>query len=277
MPELTKDRIIVALDVDNPATAVTLVENLYPYVGDFKIGLEFINSIIASVISPKDEKEALNNLQKLRELFELLDGKIFWDGKFNDIPRTIIGASQVISSKLNVDMFNIHCLSGSEALRAAKKAAMDSLAEPLVLGVTILTSLDYNNLVELGIEEKLNITDKEELGRIEQDRIERLAVRHLAYLAQECGLDGVIASPKEITAIRKYCQPELLVVTPGIRPEWAAAGDQKRIMTPGEAIKLGADYIVIGRPITSPPPGIGTPQHAVELITEEIEEALTAQ
>lgn len=133
------------------------------------------------------------------------------------------------------------------------------------------------DLVELGIYEELNIADPEELAQLKRERIEQLAVRALAWLAQENGLDGVIASPQEIEAIRRYCQPEFLVVTPGIRPEWAVAGDQKRIMTPGKAIKAGADYLVIGRPITKPPKEIGDPVDAAKKIAEEIAKAMESQ
>ncbi|MFC1651866.1 orotidine-5'-phosphate decarboxylase [Patescibacteria group bacterium] len=271
MAELTaRDRIIAVLDVKDIDIAAKFVNDLTPYVGGFKIGLEFIVSMIVSLITT-EPMDAICNLKKLRKLFEALNGKIFWDNKFYDIPRTIAGASRAVA-KLGIKMFNVHCLSGPEAMKAAKKAAGDSI----VLGVTILTSLDYEDLVKMGLAEELNIADEDELRGIEKDWIERLAVRRLAHLAQECGLDGVIASPQEIEAIRGYCQPEFLIVTPGIRPEWAPKKDQKRTMTPGEAIKIGGDnlFLVIGSPITDPPEEIGTPIDAVKLIIAEVEEAL---
>lgn len=254
-----KERIIVALDVDSLDKALELVEELHPYVGYFKVGLELLTNEGAPKV-----------VQAIKEA----GGKIFYDGKFKDIPNTVAGASKAVT-KLRVDMFNVHCLGGAAMMRAARKAAEEvsqsqSRSRPIILGVTLLTSLDYNDLVELGIYEELNISDPEELSQVKRERIEQLVVRHLAWLAQESGLDGVIASPQEIQAIRRYCQPEFLVVTPGVRPDWAAAGDQKRVMTPGEAVKAGADYLVIGRPITKSPADIGNPIAAAKMIAEEI-------
>jgi orotidine-5'-phosphate decarboxylase len=256
-----KDRIIVALDVDSLEKAGLLVESLAPHVGCFKVGLELLTAVGAP---------------KVVGFVHSFGGEVFFDGKFKDIPNTVAGVSKAVA-RMGVRMFNVHCFGGSAMMKAAKSAVEEvcgSEKRPLILGVTLLTSLDYNDLVEMGIYDELNIADHEEKKRIEQNGIERLAVRHLAYLAQECGLDGVIASPKEIAAIRNYCQPELLVVTPGVRPEWAATGDQKRIMTPGEAIKAGADYLVIGRPITKPPVEIGSPVDAAKRIAEEITSVL---
>ena len=160
-------------------------------------------------------------------------------------------------------------------MKAARQTAEDfatanSIKRPLILGVTVLTSLNYDDMVKLGIFQELNIVDQEELVRVKQMFLRDFVAHDLAYLAQESGLDGVIASPQEIHAIREYCQPEFLVVTPGVRPLWAAVGDQKRVMTPGEAIKAGADYLVIGRPITKPPAEIGGPVEAAKRIAEEI-------
>jgi len=268
-----KERIIVALDVDTVEKAKPLVEELSDYVGVFKIGLEFINSMLKEVISGF-WWEAVHNLSEIRQLFKLLSGRILWDGKFNDIPNTVAGAAQVIT-KLNVKMFNIHCLSGIDALIAARKTAEEVKENnrPLILGVTILTSLNYQNLVSMGIVRNIVYSDKEGQKKAEQNQIQYL-VKNLALLAQEAGLDGVICSPQEIKMLRECCRPKFLIVTPGIRPEWAAVGDQKRIMTPKEAIALGADYLVIGRPITSPPPEIGSPIEAAKRITQEIEEGL---
>ncbi len=256
-----KDRIIVALDVDNLDKAKSLVESLAPHVGCFKVGLELLTAVGAP---------------KVVEFVHSLGGQVFYDGKFKDIPNTVAGVSKVVA-KMGVKMFNVHCLGGSAMMKAAKHAVEEVCGNekrPVILGVTLLTSLNYKDLVEMGIFDELDIVDCEEKAQIEQDRIERLAVRHLAWLAQECGLDGVIASPKEIEAIRNYCQPGFLVVTPGVRPLWAAADDQKRIMTPAEAIKAGADYLVIGRPITKPPAEIGTPVDATKKIAKEIASAL---
>ncbi|MBL7142456.1 MAG: orotidine-5'-phosphate decarboxylase [Candidatus Pacebacteria bacterium] len=258
-----KDRIIVALDVDSREKARKLVELLYQYVGYFKVGLELLTSVGAPVV--------------VKELQEA-GGKIFFDGKFKDIPNTVAGASAAVT-KLGVDIFNVHCFGGLEMMKAARKAADEtaqslSKKSPIILGVTLLTSLNYNDLVLLGIYEDLNIADPKELAEIKRQRIERLVGHQLSWLAQEAKLDGVIASPQEIQVIRKHTQPEFLVVTPGVRPLWAATGDQKRVMTPGEAIKAGANYLVIGRPITQPPPEVGGPVEAAKKIAEEIAEVL---
>lgn len=275
-----KDRIIVALDVDSVGKATALVKELVLHVGFFKFGLEFINSILASLIVPKDVVEAQTNLAQVRRLFQLLAGKIFWDGKFNDIPNTVGGASAPVT-KMDVKMFNVHCLGGLAMMKAAKEAVEKVVASsgtmmvrPIILGVTLLTSLNYGDLVEMRLCEEINFADPQESAAVKRERIEKL-VQNLAWLAQESGLDGVVASPQEIKAIRDYCQPDFLVITPGVRPLWAVAGDQKRVMTPGEAIKAGADYLVIGRPITQPPKEIGNPVEAVKRIAEEINSALS--
>lgn len=254
-----KDRIIVALDVNNLDEALKLTEKLHPYVGCFKVGLELLTS---------------EGAPKVVQTIKKVGGKIFFDGKFKDIPNTVAGASAAVT-KLGVDMFNVHCFGGSAMMKAALKAAKEtaelcSIRRPLILGVTLLTSLNYDDLVELGIYNELNIADPKELNEVKRDRIERLAVRYLAWLAQESGLDGVIASPQEIQAVRNYCQPNFLIVTPGVRPLWAEVKDQKRVMTPAQAIRAGANYLVIGRPITQPPAKIGGPVEAAKKIVEEI-------
>lgn len=270
-----KDRIIVALDVDSLDRAKSLVESLAPYVGCFKVGLE----LLTSVGGPQAVK-----------FIHSLGGQIFYDGKFKDIPNTVAGASRAVT-KLGVKMFNVHCLGGPEMMKAAREAAQEEAAlqegiggipKPLILGVTILTSLDYQDLVKIRVMEPLSSTIPEEIAEADKSsRIQKL-VYDLTLLAQESGLDGVIASPQEVRVIRDYSVPRdypripqgFLVVTPGVRPLWAAAGDQKRIMTPAEAIKAGADYLVIGRPITKPPTEIGTPVDAAKKIAEEITSVL---
>lgn len=258
-----KDRIIVALDVNSLDKALELVKELRPYVGYFKAGLELLTNEGAPKV-----------VQAIKEV----GGKIFYDGKFKDIPNTVAGASRAVVG-LGVDMFNVHCLGGEAMMRAACQAAVETAeaegkSRPLILGVTILTSLDFDDLVQLGFWEELNISNSEELAEIKRRQMEWIVAHQLAWLAQESGLDGVIASPQEILAIRKYTQPEFLVVTPGVRPEWANVGDQKRVMTPGEAVKAGADYLVIGRPITKPPTEIGGSVEAAKRIAEEIAEVM---
>lgn len=271
-----KERIIVALDVDSVSKAIQLVKDLALHVGGFKIGLELMTSMSASIIIPKNEEEAMANLRQIREFFALLGMKEFWDGKFMDIPNTVAGAVSGVS-KIGVRMFNVHCLGGAEMMKKAREVAeKEALSKgsprPLVIGVTLLTSLNYEALVEMGIMPPLNIVDPQERKTVETERIREL-VKNLALLAQDSGMDGVVASPQEIEIIRRYCQPEFLVVTLGVRPVWAAVGDQRRVMTPGEAIKAGASYLVIGRPITQPPKEIGSPVDAVKKIVAEIEEA----
>lgn len=244
-----EDRIIVALDVDGLGRAKSLVEELAPYVGCFKIGLEFINAMLASVISPEAEGDALANLQKIRELFRLLSGKIFWDGKFDDIPNTVGAASRVIAG-LNVKMYNVHASAGIKAMMAA---VANKGSSSLVLAVTVLTSLDEKNAHLI-------------FGSPSQAK-----VLQLARDAKLAGCDGIICSPQELAFLREQKELNgLLRVTPGVRPNWAALGDQSRVMTPGEAVEAGADMLVIGRPITKPPAPIESSIKAAKLIADEI-------
>ena len=228
-----EDKIIVALDVDDLEKAKSLIEALAPYVGCFKIGLELISSV--------------GGPQAVRFVHGL-EGEVFYDGKFKDIPNTIGRASRAVSA-LGVKMFNVHASAGIEAMRAA----VDNKGISLVLAVTVLTSLEENNAhLIFGAPSKAKVLQ-------------------FARDARIAGCDGIICSPRELEFLRNY--PELkglLKVVPGIRPRWSVAGDQKRITTPSDAIKAGADYLVIGRPITNPPPEIGGSVEAVKRITEEI-------
>ena len=244
MTGTAKDRIIVPLDVSSAESALKLVEALREHVGLFKIGLELLNSagiqIIPSIVQ--------------------LGGKVFLDGKFNDIPNTVAGACRGVA-RLPISMLNVHALGGLEMMQAAVKAiseeTLNSKNRPLVLAVTVLTSIDQNIM-----NAQLRIP-----GTIESQ------VVHLAALATDAGIDGIIASPQEIKAIRKVV-PNVLIVTPGVRPNWADVNDQRRVMTPGEAILGGASFLVIGRPILKPPDRIGSPREAAIRIGEEIEDAL---
>lgn len=215
-----KDRLIVALDVDNEKKALELVSALKGHVKIFKVGSELFSSCGPTVIEKIKEKGC----------------KVFLDLKFHDIPNTVAKAAAAVT-KLKPFMFNVHALGGYEMMKAAKEAvdkAASSLRidRPKVLAVTILTSMDKNDLKKIGV----NVN------------IEPLILK-LARLAKDAGLDGVIASPFEVAFIRKRFGKSFLIVTPGVRPSWAPAGDQKRFATPREAVKSGADYIVIGRPI----------------------------
>lgn len=189
--------------------------------------------------------------------FEAGGYQVFLDLKFHDIPNTV--ARDVgMMTKHGAHMINMHASGGFEMMQAARKSAEDAVAEngipmPILLGVTVLTSIDEN-----GFQQNFG----SERGLTKQ-------VVYLAQLAQEAGLSGVVASPLEIESIRKACGDGFVIVTPGIRPAWASAGDQRRITTPAEAIQRGADYIVVGRPIIE----AEDPLAAAEMILEEMKGA----
>ncbi len=236
-----RDRIIVALDVQSVTEAQKLLDQLAGRVGYYKVGMELYNALGPSVV----------------EMVAGRGGKVFLDLKFHDIPNTVARAAEVVTG-LGVSIFNIHASGGKEMMSAAAQAAAKRAVElgvsrPMLIAVTVLTSMDERTLrEEVGV------------GRPIED-----TVVAWSRLAREAGLDGVVASPREIRAIKLACGPEFLTVTPGVRPAWAAANDQKRVMTPGEAVAMGGDYLVIGRPITAAP----DPVEAVERIVAEMEEA----
>ena len=232
-----KDRIIVALDVETMAGALKLVDRLSTDVGAFKIGKQLFTATGPDAVRLIHER----------------GGKVFLDLKFHDIPTTVAKAS-VEAARLGAFMFNMHALGGAAMMREAVRAvrALPG-AQPLMIAVTVLTSMGVGDLKPLGIDLP----------------VDELVVR-LARLAKEAGMSGVVASPREIGLIKKACGPEFLVVTPGIRPAGADANDQKRAMTPREAVQAGADFIVVGRPITHAP----DPQAAARKIAEEIASAL---
>jgi orotidine-5'-phosphate decarboxylase len=229
-----KNKIIVALDVKSPKEASALVEQLTGHVGGFKVGLEFVSAYGAP------------------EVLKLIPGNSFFDGKFDDTPNTVAEASKAIVS-LGADMFDVHVSAGKESL----KAAVANKKNAKVLGVTVLTT----------------ITDEESRQIFGDTAAKKVA--EFTRIAQEAGCDGVVCSAKDLqeTSLRKNF-PGMLFVTPGIRPSWATAGDQKRIATPAQAVLAGADYLIIGRPITKPPLEIGSPLNAVKMIQKEIAEAL---
>jgi orotidine-5'-phosphate decarboxylase len=231
-----KDRIIIALDVKDKDEAAAVVSGLRD-ARTFKVGLELFTA----------EGPAL--FKKLK----VLRKDIFLDLKLHDIPNTVAGAARS-AVRHGVQMMTIHTSGGREMMARAAEAARETaeaekLPKPLLLGVTVLTSLKAAELAEVGM-------DPDVAGQ----------VLRLAGLAKAAGMDGVVCSPQEIEIVRKEFGRELLVVTPGIRPAWAAAQDQKRIMTPAEAVANGADYLVIGRPIT----GALSPADAFRRIVEEI-------
>ncbi|KKP89939.1 MAG: Orotidine 5'-phosphate decarboxylase [Candidatus Moranbacteria bacterium GW2011_GWC2_37_73] len=207
-----------------------------------------------------------------------LGGEVFLDLKFNDIPETVAKAG-IEAAHLGVRMFNVHALGGSvmmsETMERLDKE-FSSSSRPKVIAVTVLTSYTYETLAEVGLVPPLMITDwdDEEVKCSQKIEIERLAVK-LAVLAQKSGLDGVVASPQETALIREACGKDFLIITPGVRPAFAAANDQKRIMTPADAVRVGADYLVIGRPISAASEEIGGPVGAIDLINEEISQAMS--
>ena len=235
-----KERLVLALDVDDFKKAEELVSELSDYVGAFKIGNQLFTAEGPKVVDMVNKK----------------GGKVFLDLKFHDIPNTVAQAAEV-ATKLGVYIFNVHTSGGYEMMKAAAEASKKiSLAlgirKPLILGVTLLTSINQEILEkEIGIKKRLE----------EQ-------VVHLAKLAKAAGLDGVVASSWEIKEIRKACREDFIILTPGIRPVGKSSDDQKRIMTPGEAIKLGSDFLVIGRPIRN----ASNPVEAAKEILKEMEE-----
>jgi orotidine-5'-phosphate decarboxylase len=236
------DRVIVALDVATFDETHVLVEQLGDRAGMFKVGSQLFTCVGPDIIREIRGKGR----------------KIFLDLKFHDIPNTVARASEA-ATELGVDMFNIHISGGLEMMRAAAeatklKASELGIQKPILLGVTILTSID-----SLTFQRDFNSSNSLQ----EQ-------IVYMAKLAQSAGLDGVVASPQEIQLIRTACGDDFVVVTPGVRPEWAPRGDQKRIMTPTQALAAGASYVVIGRPIYQS----SEPADALERIIRQLEESL---
>jgi orotidine-5'-phosphate decarboxylase len=211
----TPSPVLVALDVSSQDEALQLAQRLRPHVGGFKVGLELFCSTGPSVV------EAIGA------------DNVFLDLKFHDIPNTVAGAARA-AARLGVMIFNVHCLGGVEMMRAGAEAARAINPNTKVIGVTILTSHDAAQLKQIGLGEE-----------------PAAAVPRLAALAREAGLDGVVCSPQEIEAVRRECGPDFLLVTPGVRPAGAELGDQKRVMTPQQALQAGANWLVVGRPITA--------------------------
>ncbi|WP_339861924.1 orotidine-5'-phosphate decarboxylase [Paremcibacter congregatus] len=222
MAELTaSDRILCALDTTDPDKATSLATQLRGAVGGVKLGLEFFGAC-----GPQGFAEVAK-----------AGMPIFLDLKLHDIPHTVAQAIHALMP-LRPMIMTIHSGGGAPMMKAAAEAATQAAEKigcprPIIVGVTILTSLDAQDIAAVGL----------------TTPVEAQVVR-MARLAQDSGLDGVVCSPFEISAIRAACGPDFKLVVPGIRPQGSAQGDQKRIMTPDQAVSLGADYIVIGRPIT---------------------------
>ncbi len=228
-----KAKIIVALDVDSSPKALQLTESLATEADGFKVGLQLFT------------REGPDIIRKLKTRGA---AQIFLDLKFHDIPNTVAQAVAAAAS-LGVDLLTVHLSGGPEMLQAAAQAAKGSSI--VLLGVSVLTSSDVSTLNAIGVH--CSVEDQ-------VLRLADLAAKHLS---------GIVASPKEIVPLRMQFGESLQIVTPGIRPMWAAHDDQKRILTPLEAAKLGADWLVIGRPITSAP----SPLEALHKIKNELLEA----
>lgn len=235
---VAKNKICLALDVDNAQYAIEVAKKLKKHIGVFKVGSELF-----TIAGPK-----------IVEILVNLGIPVFLDLKFHDIPNTVARVARVVT-RLGVSMFNIHASGGGEMIRAAVEATQDEaikqgLNPPLVLAVTVLTSIDNS------------ILQKELLINKHVEKF----VQHLAAMTKENGADGVVASPIEVNVIRKTCGEQFQIVTPGVRPTGSSVGDQKRIATPSDAIRQGSDYVVIGRPILA----ADNPVDAAEIIAKEI-------
>jgi orotidine-5'-phosphate decarboxylase len=232
---LDNKRVIVPLDFPGEAEALAFAARLDARLCRVKVGKELFVAAGPSVV------------QRLQERgFE-----VFLDLKFHDIPNTVAGACRS-AARLGVWMLNVHASGGEAMMRAAREALAGLARPPLLIAVTILTSLSQEDLARIGL-----------AGSVEEN------VERLARLARACGLDGVVCSAQEASALRRATGPDFTLVTPGIRLAAAKADDQSRVVTPVEAVRLGADYLVIGRPITQAP----DPAATLESIRLSLEKA----
>ncbi len=229
---MARSRIIVALDFPDGGAALRFVERLEPNACRLKVGFELF------VAAGPDLVRAL-----VQRGFP-----VFLDLKFHDIPNTVAGAVRA-AARLGVWMINVHASGGRRMLEAARRALPDGTARPHLVAVTVLTSLEAAELREVGI------------VHAPQDQVLRLA-----RLAQDCGLDGVVCSAREALLLRRALGTDFLLVTPGIRPAGESAQDQRRVVTPAAAVNAGADYLVVGRPVTRAP----DPMEALQAIEAEI-------
>ncbi len=232
-----EQRIFVALDTTDLARGLELARSLKGLVGGMKIGKEFYTAL-----GPVGARQILAEGMP-----------VFLDLKFHDIPNTVAGAVRA-AMPMAPTILDIHAAGGRAMMDAARDAAAEEaeslgVDRPLVLAVTVLTSLDASDLADIGV------------GGEPVDQVKRLA-----SLAQESGMDGVVCSAAEIEPLRAECGPDFKLLTPGIRPTWAVAGDQKRVVTPADAVARGSDYLVIGRPIT----GADDPAEAARKIGDEL-------
>lgn len=238
-----RERILVAIDTPDVRAAKTLAEQVGDAAGGIKLGLEFFNAT-----GPEGVRTVV------------ADRPLFLDLKYHDIPNTVAGAVRSAVRTCKPMILNVHAAGGRAMLRAAVAANKEAagaigIAPPSLIAVTVLTSLDDDDLDNTG--QRGPVVDQ---------------VTRLAALAQEAGCDGVVCSPREIAAIRRVCGATFQLVVPGIRPASSAADDQKRTLTPAEAVAAGADYLVIGRPITQ----ASDPAAAAIAIADEVRAATAA-
>lgn len=211
-----KSPIVVALDYPTPQQAIQMAKQLDPSKCRVKVGKELFTASGPAVV----------------EQLHKMDFDVFLDLKFHDIPNTCAGAVAA-AAELGVWMVNVHASGGERMMNAAAEAIVNKNNKPILIAVTVLTSMEQSDLAGIG----LDISPRQQVER-------------LAKLAKRSGMDGVVSSAQEIEMIKSLCGKDFLTVTPGIRPAGSAAGDQRRIMTPQEAVNIGGDYLVIGRPIT---------------------------
>ncbi|HVK04173.1 MAG TPA: orotidine-5'-phosphate decarboxylase [Armatimonadaceae bacterium] len=229
-----QDRILVALDVSTVDDALRLARSLAGRVGGLKVGLELVNAA------------GFDIFDRLRDAGA---DRIFYDAKFHDIPNTVAGAVRA-AARRGVWMVNVHATGGFKMMQAAREAADSVEKPPLLIAVTVLTSID-----DAALNEELRVP-----GPVAEH------VEHLALLAKDTRCDGVVASPHEVSLIRGACGDGFVTVIPGVRPKGVGADDQARVATPGEAVRAGAHYLVIGRAITR----ADDPARAAEEIAAEI-------
>lgn len=226
-----QSRLFLAMDVNDEESFKEIVESMKFIVGGFKIGLEAISVF---------------GIQRIIEDFGVPAKMIFYDGKFNDIPNTVGKAVSAVS-KLGVGIINVHASAGKKAM----KAAVENKGDSRIFAVSVLTSLDDRDAKHI-------------FGGSAEE-----VVRRLAYDAWESGVDGLICSPQEVKLIRELEDLDALeLITPGVRPKWAAANDQERVTTPEEAIYFGSDLLVVGRPILQPTDGKTRTEAAISIIEE---------
>ena len=235
-----RERLILALDVSDLAQVENLVRLLAPEIGMFKVGKQLFTYAGPQAV----------------RLIQQLGGEIFLDLKFHDIPNTVAKAASE-ATRLGVKMFNVHASGSLQMMRSTVREVrrvcrQEKLRRPIMLAVTVLTSLNQDDLKRVGLDVKV------------ADQVVRLAL-----LSKEAGMDGVVASPHEVADIRAACGRRFVIVTPGIRPRDGQRNDQQRVMTPREAVEAGVDYIVVGRPILEAKDPVG----AARSIVAEMEQA----